>query len=611
MIKSGARIALWVLNGIGVAAVVAGLYYGIYYSSEILIQDKKSTALIPEGKYIINVLADEYENFLKEKGQNLEEEKIRLLSEKEIAKSRNEQKQIEDKLRQIESEKKNVDTEFSRNEQQRKEIEKNLKNTQENLEKTREDIARLNQDNLNLSVKNEAMANYLRDYFGSIKNGFGDIYRKNPKKLSEIESGFSNDNGRNFIAGEFKILNSVAVSNNIIDELKKENADLKNSLNTITNESRNEKDRKIADLTGENEDLKNAVRMLSNSINSDKDRKIAGLIKENADLKNSLKTAAENDSVITALTKENGELKIKLENHAGKNNGPSLNADIPLLSAGKDYNDPLVNKGDIIATAKNQLIITTGEGNPVKTVKVVPEDYGLTRPVISDNIIYVGSDNGGIYAYKTTGELLWKMKAGKEIYGASPAADSGLVAVPSLDEGITIYDSKGKLLSKINETDPIFSAPIFIRNGKFLVYVSQIGDIVSYDIKNKAKTWDKNYNDIPIDSFPYPLTGDDNIIIALSSSGKVIAVKASDGSLAWKADFPEIKDTSINPRFVSGKLIMAGSSSKSVIIVVNALNGNVELRSEFLNGKLKAPFINGDSIYFGTDNGNIYSYKLK
>ncbi len=269
-------------------------------------------------------------------------------------------------------------------------------------------------------------------------------------------------------------------------------------------------------------------------------------------------------------------------------------------------NEPVLYKGRIFSTTQNKLLILSLEGKIIKSVDVIEDGFKLTKPSVSDGNVYVGSDNGGIYAYSTSGELLWKNEAGSQKYGAAPIAAYGIVAIPSIDKGIQIYSKEGELKGNIDVSVPIYSAPMIINYGNTVVYATESGDVVSYDLINKTKKWSKNFND----RFLYPLVGDDSIIITLSrTSGKVTGIDAANGSVKWSGQFTEIQKTRINPQFVSGKVIIANNTETSTVIVLEAETGTLIAKS-ILNEVISSPFLIGNSIYMGTASGKVYSYNL-
>lgn len=326
--------------------------------------------------------------------------------------------------------------------------------------------------------------------------------------------------------------------------------------------------------------------------------------------------------VQTIQTNETNQTNAIVETNTNsvKTNAPQVTAEVKKLpgeldwqkplamkieSAYKEPADPVVYGGKIFLTKNNRLFIVSLEGKLLKSVAVVEDGVKLTRPSVSDGIVYVGSDNGGVYAYSTHGDLMWKKDAGSEKYGASPTAANGIVAVPSIDKGIMIFDKTGELLTQI-ESDSVYSAPLILNDGKTLIYATESGNIVSYDIEGKSQNWSKGYNE----RFLYPLVGDETIIAIARASGKVLAVKPADGSILWTEVFDEIQKTRINPRFVAGKLILANNDTKSMVFVVDAMSGRVISKTSFDNETIVAPFILDKFVYIGTESGKVYSYNV-
>ena len=270
-----------------------------------------------------------------------------------------------------------------------------------------------------------------------------------------------------------------------------------------------------------------------------------------------------------------------------------------------DY-ETVLYKGKIFATVNNKLLIFSTSGKLLKSADVVDDGFKLTKAAMDAGIIYLGSDNGGLFAYSADGDLLWKKESGSQKYGASPAAAYGIVAVPSIDKGIQIYSSAGEQLGNIDISVPVYAAPLIISGGKSLVYATESGEIVCYDLESKSKKWSKNYNDRIL----YPLVGDDSIIVTLSrNSGQVLGINPDDGTIKWNVQFAEIQKTKLNPQYISGRVVLANSSGTSTVIVLNSSTGELITKTA-LNEAITVPFISGDSLYLGTQSGKVYSYNI-
>ncbi len=327
------------------------------------------------------------------------------------------------------------------------------------------------------------------------------------------------------------------------------------------------------------------------------------------------------NSVLSQVTQTAAITETNTNAVASESNSTALNTEVKKLpgqlewerpipfkmeSAYREPADPVIYRGKIFIAKNNRLYILSVEGKLQKSIAVVEDGVKLTRPSVSDGIVYVGSDNGGIYAYSTSGEMLWKKDAGSEKYGASPTAGYGMVAVPSIEKGVMIFDKEGNLIAQV-ESDSIYSAPLLLNKGKTLIYATESGNIISYDIESKTQNWSKGYNE----RFLYPLVGSEDIIAVVRASGKVIAVKPSDGSLLWSAAFEELQKTRINPIFAQGDLVLANNDKSSTVIIINTLSGKVISKTSFENETIAPPFVTDKFLYIGTESGKIYSYDVR
>lgn len=270
-------------------------------------------------------------------------------------------------------------------------------------------------------------------------------------------------------------------------------------------------------------------------------------------------------------------------------------------------NEPLLYKGKIYITVNNRLVIFSLDGEVIKTVAVVEEGVKLTRPVGGDNQIYIGAEKGGVYVYSPAGELLWKKPdAGSQSFGASPAAGFGLVAVPSIDQGIKVYSSGGQLKQTISEGAPIYSAPILLNGGKTLIYATESGSVVAYDLENNSKKWTKEYGDRLL----YPLVGDDSVVVVLiRNSGKVMGLSPVSGDPIWTTELPEIQKTKMNPLYFGGRVVLSLSGERSTVVVLSASKGSV-ISKVSLNEGIGYPFLSGSSLFLGSASGKVLSFNL-
>lgn len=233
------------INILKIMGIVVGVIFFIFlmiYLPQKLLEDRTSKAEIDEGKYILNLLADEYEKLLSQRRDLLQKETARLLSERGITRTLAEKKIIELKLSELEKDRRYLNKEYNETLLKRKEIENTVANLRMDLESSSSEIIQLNKKYLNLVNEKEKQDSYWKKYINDIKERILFNYKNNSKKSSEIEISFAKNNGKEFI------INEIFNFDNTISRLQNQIQSQKDNINTL----------KISesDLSNENKDLK-------------------------------------------------------------------------------------------------------------------------------------------------------------------------------------------------------------------------------------------------------------------------------------------------------------------------------------------------------------------
>lgn len=240
------RIFINILKFIGITLISILFILLIIYIPQKLLEDKTPKTKIDEGKYILNVLAEEYEKLLSARRELLRIETERLLSEKGITRTLMEKREIERKLQEIENQRRILNQEYNNTLNERKEIENTVSNLQKDLESSGRQIILLNEKNLNLTIEKEKQESYWGKFISDIKDFLKTKYSDNPRKLNEIENGFASDNGREYIFNEMDNLNNSIIRLQNQVKLQRENI---NSLKTAD-----------FDTSKENKELQNKIK---------------------------------------------------------------------------------------------------------------------------------------------------------------------------------------------------------------------------------------------------------------------------------------------------------------------------------------------------------------
>lgn len=145
---------------------------------------------------------------------------------------------------------------------------------------------------------------------------------------------------------------------------------------------------------------------------------------------------------------------------------------------------------------KNYLKIYRKDGTLVRALVISGLSVKLTRPVINNGRIYLGSDTGGLYIYTTAGDYLFSVpEAGILKTGFYPVAAGNRVILPTENKGIEIYTADGVFASRISPDsgDRIATVPYYIAGEEdVLLYLTISGKLTAYRIGQKQRLWSVN-----------------------------------------------------------------------------------------------------------------------
>ncbi|NQY88341.1 MAG: outer membrane protein assembly factor BamB [Colwellia sp.] len=177
-------------------------------------------------------------------------------------------------------------------------------------------------------------------------------------------------------------------------------------------------------------------------------------------------------------------------------------------------------------------------------------------PVAGLNKVFVGSENGKIYALDAkSGELVWQADIKGEIISA-PAVDSGVVVVNSASGIMKAFNANdGEELWKIEQDVPALtlrgiSQPV-IASGGVIVGTGK-GGVNIYLLNKGQQGWSTEIGEptgstelervIDVDTSPV-VFGDK--IYAVSSRGNLAAIELKSGRVVWKRQYSSYRQISI------------------------------------------------------------------
>ena len=282
------------------------------------------------------------------------------------------------------------------------------------------------------------------------------------------------------------------------------------------------------------------------------------------------------------------------------------------VSSSPAFADGVVYTGGNILRAFNA---ASGEGLWSYVIEYREDEGGFLpaySPAVEDGIVYVGSDDGHLYAIDaSTRALLW-LYDGIQPTPAAPLVEEGAVYVQSEDGHLYALDAfTGGLLYRY-ETGGVYGGP---RADGGVVYAAANGGTVygmvaSSPLAVPAPAQEQEAGDFlwryrtDRDLLSQPASANGNLYVGAEDS-YLYAIDALTGALAWryKTGIPLVSEP---PTAVDGTVYSRGRGG--ILYAMDARSG--ELRWQYQAGESAAktsPTVNGGVVFTGSDDGSVHA----
>lgn len=230
--------------------------------------------------------------------------------------------------------------------------------------------------------------------------------------------------------------------------------------------------------------------------------------------------------------------------------------------------------------------------------------------VVGENIVYAGALDGKFYAIDAeNGRELWHFQE------PNPIAAPGLVLNGNIYYGtqggrlVVRQGVTGELQFAIDLGAPIESAPVH-HEGRLVVYLRG-HQIVCLDAVTGKIIW--NYRraipiTVTLQRTSRPLFVGDKVIVGFAD-GYAGALSLQEGTLQWEQRLVETQkfvDVDLNPIEAQG-MVVSGSPGGGLKALDPASGA---IRRNFPESSLTQPFLRGESLVFGNDEGEIVFMSL-
>ena len=229
-----------------------------------------------------------------------------------------------------------------------------------------------------------------------------------------------------------------------------------------------------------------------------------------------------------------------------------------------------------------------------------------STPVFYKDKIYFGSDDEHIYGLNTDGKVEFSKKLDGE-FKSSLLVDDDTIYAASTNAKIYSIDLDKSKNWEFTTGDEILSSPSIVNDT--VVFGSSDGNVYSLNSSDGNLNWKVDLNNKVISS-PTVDENDFNIFIG-SDEGNMTCIDYRDGTVKWSfSTSGKVQTTSA----LKDNLIAFGSSN-GYFYVLNKYTGAEEFNYNpgtllFNSAITSSPVINGNSLFFGDDSGNLYSLNI-
>ena len=306
---------------------------------------------------------------------------------------------------------------------------------------------------------------------------------------------------------------------------------------------------------------------------------------------------------------------------------------------------PVIIAAAIIGIAGIGLVIAitmVSSGPPLPSTSVrwayTTGNYVESSPAVVGGIVYVGSDDGKVYALDAaTGHLRWTYTTGGGV-ASSPAVVGGTVYVGSEDHKVYALDAAtGHLRWTYTTGDRVDSSPAVVGG---TVYVgSHDGKVYALDAATGHLRWTYTTGAVAVDSSPavaggivYVTTGWDGNVYALDaatgqhkwtysagaeiesspavadgtvyvSTNTVYALDAATGQPKWTYNIGNL--IAWTPAVAGATVYVGGADHK--VYALDAATGSLHWTYTIGDWAKSRPAVAGGTVYIGSDDGKVYA----
>lgn len=233
-----------------------------------------------------------------------------------------------------------------------------------------------------------------------------------------------------------------------------------------------------------------------------------------------------------------------------------------------------------------------------ETVKEFPGSCG-NEMLVYNKKLYVLTDNGVLHQFGFDGKKNWEVNT--NIFTAcSPAGQQNAIWWGNGEGEIIGVNKKGEIIYRAKHASG-FEGGISVRD-VYLFASTENGTVIKFDLVKKQIAWRFETNG-KIKNF---IVFNDKKLFAGNLNGTVYCLNINDGKPVWKTETGGLINST--PLLFRNLLVQPDLFKKVDLITVD--DGKIVKTIKFENRVKTSPVYTGNMIFFGTDYGEIFAYKI-
>lgn len=292
------------------------------------------------------------------------------------------------------------------------------------------------------------------------------------------------------------------------------------------------------------------------------------------------------DGILKAIDMETGEEKWDLDLQSPTNSSPIVHSNRLYIGCEDGLKAININNHDIVWSYDCDRVEST--------------------PFFYEDIIYFGSDDGHLYGLNKDGKIEFNKKLDGKLK-SSPVVVDDNIYIGSTNSKIYSVGTDKETNWDYTTGDEILSSPVHV-SGRIIVGSSD-GNVYCLNESDGSLEWKKNLNDDVLSS-PTADKHDNSVYIG-SNEGNMTCLDIRDGTVKWSySTGAKVQSTAA----LKDNLVAFGSQN-GIFYVLNKYTGQEEFTYNpgtflFNSAITSSAVINGNSLFFGDDSGQVYSLNI-